>query len=155
MLAHAAAFLFALQAGANSLPNASTERIFSTIDHSEWCPAGNVQLDLQSGVSTVTPGATRPACTDPRLERPAKTGKIDPVRRAEFRTAFHRAMDEGLVNPECRGRGRPTEIVVSNGGTPVLVLTTGAATISAPHDLACWSRAADDLHRLLEDEFSN
>jgi hypothetical protein len=58
-----------------------------------------------------------------------------------------------LIDPVCRNGGRPKDIVVDNGATPVLILTSGAGTTSAPDDLSCWSDAASALHGVLEDAF--
>lgn len=127
--------------------------VFSTIEQSEWCPAGNVRLDLRTGRYDLTSGAVRPACIRRGLERPVKTGRLDAARLAAIRDAALRVLADGFVRPECRD-GKPSpEIVISNGGTPVLVLTTGVATRSAPDDLSCWSNAAGRLHRVLDETF--
>ena len=57
------------------------------------------------------------------------------------------------MEPACRNGGRPDRIITGNSGTPVLVLTTGAYTESAPHELTCWSEAAMALHGVLDELF--
>jgi hypothetical protein len=70
------------------------------------------------------------------------------------RSAYLRALSQGLENPVCQGGGRPDYIVIDNGGIKVLVLTSGAVAIAAPDDLTCWSDAASALKDLLEHMFS-
>lgn len=124
--------------------------ILATVDHSEWCPAGNVQLDLATGAYAFTATAGRPACLDPRLVRPVRRGRLAATDLAKIRLAYARAQSEGL--DRCQ-EGKPEDIVISNGGTPVLVLTSGARTIAAPDAYSCWSEAAFALHDALEAPF--
>jgi hypothetical protein len=60
-----------------------------------------------------------------------------------------------LENPDCQPGRRLNKVVVGNGGTPVLVLTNGRGTLSAPGELSCWSDAADALHETLDGAFSS
>jgi hypothetical protein len=133
-----------------------TAWIVATVNHSEFCPAGNVRLDLITGRYQFTAGLLRgPACDNSALDRPTRTGVLSPLHLAPIRAAFARALVEDVQTESCRfGRTAPAEeVVVSNGGTPVLVLTTGSFTLSAPGDLSCWSRAANALHQLLDRAF--
>lgn len=127
-----------------------TARLFATVDHSEWCPAGNVQLDLSAGRYALTRRAARPGCSDPTLNRPSVNDSLDRAGLAALRLAWERAQREGLENAACRAGGKPDDPIVSNGGTPVLILTSGAATIATPSDHSCWSDAALALHDTLE-----
>jgi hypothetical protein len=129
-----------------------TAIVFSTAGHSEWCPAGNVTLDLGTGRYTLTVTAPRRLCGRPDLERPIRTGRLDAAPLATIRSAYRLAAKEGLDGCD---NGSPTTIIVSNGGTPVVVLTSGAGTMAAPDDLSCWSGSAHALHRALEDAFSS
>ena len=127
-----------------------TAMIFSTVGQSEWCPAGNVLLNLSNGEYSFTARAPRRTCSDPNLERPVRKGRL-PIRRlAELRTAYLRAQAEGLNS--CRNGGRG-EVIVSNGGEQILTLTSGARSTSAPDELGCWTEAARGLHRALSDTF--
>jgi hypothetical protein len=63
------------------------------------------------------------------------------------------ARTEGMQNSECRSGGKPAELVISNGGTPLLALTTGRDVAWAPEDLSCWSEAAGALHEALDNVF--
>lgn len=125
--------------------------IFSTIGHSEWCPAGNVGLDLSTGDYAFTARAARRACNNRDLQRPVVRGRLDAARLAAVQQAYRRALTEGL--DVCRDGGRPQRIVVSNGGKPILVLTSGVGTTAAPDDLSCWSEAGLALQRTLADTF--
>ena len=127
--------------------------LFATVELSEWCPAGNVRLDLQSGRYAFTAGAPRRICHQRGLERPITTGRLRPDRLAAIRAAAVRGRTEGFIHPSCRGGPRRNEIVISNGGTPVLVLTNGVGTTSAPDDLNCWSEATSALYALLDHAF--
>jgi hypothetical protein len=127
--------------------------IFATIAHSEWCPAGNVQLNLRKGEFRHTPRAARRVCHDRGIERVSRSGRLSAAQLAAVRSAFDRVRTEGMVDPPCHaGRGqRP--LVISNGGTPVLALTDNLRTMSAPDELGCWSGAANAMHALLDQTF--
>jgi hypothetical protein len=141
------------EASADSAFVHRTAWIVATVGHSEWCPAGNVRLDLVTGRYALTPRASRRVCGEAGLERPVTEGRLDADRLAAVRAAYLRVLAEGLENPEC-AEGPPTDrIVVSNGGTPILVLATGAETGSPPEDLTCWSDAAFALHDALDEAF--
>ena len=131
-----------------------TAWVFSTVGQSEWCPAGNVMLDLRTGQYALTQRASRAVCNDPQLDRPVTRGTLTGGQLRLARAAYLRALSEGLENPVCRAGARPDYIVVDNGGTKVLVVTTGSLTLAAPDDLTCWSEAASALKELLDREFS-
>ena len=157
MLSALAALLAASQPAAPSEPDrlGRTAWIAATVEHSEWCPAGNVRLHLRTGRYALTRRAPGKICQDAKLERPVRTGSLDSERLAAIRAAALRVVAEGFESPACRDGGRPENIVISNGGTPTLVLTTGFATGSAPDDLSCWSDAATALHDLLDESFAS
>ena len=81
-------------------------------------------------------------------------GRLAAEKLAAIRTAFLRATSEGFESAACREGKKLDEIVISNGGTPILVATSGIGSLSAPDDLTCWSKAATDLQHLLDDAFS-
>jgi hypothetical protein len=130
-----------------------TAWIFSTVGHSEFCPPGNVTLDVRTGRYTFTPRASRRVCEDVTLERPVKRGRLTGVALAPIQTAYRRVLQEGFESQHCQDATRAQDIRISNGGTPILVLTTGRATASAPDDLSCWNDAASALHDLLDTTF--
>ncbi len=123
--------------------------VFATVGHSEWCPAGNVGLDLSTGEHAFTATAPRQSCNDRDLKRPVLKLRLEGARLASVQQAYRRAQIEGL--DACRDGKRPQKIVVSNGGTPILVLTSGAESKAAPDSYSCWSEAALQLHRALDD----
>ncbi|NYT42414.1 hypothetical protein HZY97_16700 [Sphingomonas sp. R-74633] len=129
-----------------------TATVFATVGHSEWCPAGNVQIDLVTGDYTLTPRAARSACQDPKLVRPVLRGRVDAGQLSAIRDAYRQVDAEGL--DACRG-GLPTEIVVSNGGTPIMVVTNGVGTRAAPEQYSCWNKAAFALHRAIDAPFQS
>jgi len=128
-----------------------TATIFATIDRSEWCPAGNVRLDLVTGRFALTSGASRDVCQTKDLQRPVRDGQLDEAQLGALRTAYSHAQELGLTL--CAGGKRPDRIVFSNGGPSILVLTNGAQTTAAPDDLACWTDAAIGLDRTLQQTF--
>ncbi|HEY0130480.1 MAG TPA: hypothetical protein VGB57_03675 [Allosphingosinicella sp.] len=128
--------------------------VVATVAQSEWCPEGDVRLDLRTGEYALTPRAPRRKCEDVRLERPVKTGILDPKRLVALRAVASRAASEGLESQACRNGERPDKVVVSNGGPQILVLATGATTASAPDDLSCWTEAAEALYHLLDQSFA-
>jgi hypothetical protein len=130
-----------------------TAWVFSTIAQSEWCPAGNVMLDLRTGGYTLTPRAPRSVCHRAGLDRPSTRGRLQGRSLEAVRVPYLQAMRDGLANPDCQPGKKPSKFVISNGGTPVMVLTTGQGTFSAPDELSCWSDAADALHRALDGAF--
>lgn len=125
--------------------------IFSTVGHSEWCPAGEVKVDLSTGKYEFTPRAKRRVCNKRKVKRPVAKGSLEASRLEAIRTVFQRARSEGL--DACAGGLNPQGIVVSNGGKRRLVLTTDAGTSTAPDEFSCWSDAANALHTVLEDTF--
>jgi hypothetical protein len=128
--------------------------VVATIQHSEWCPAGNVRLDLETGRFAFVARAARTACGDAQLKRRSVTGTMGIGQLERVSTLARRALAEGLDKPTCRNGGRPEESIGSNGGTPLLVVTTGSETHWASKILACWTGAAADLHDALDDAFS-
>lgn len=156
MLSMIAALLAASHAAADSkpLPLGRTAWIVATVEHSEWCPAGNVRLHLRTGRYSLTRRAPRRVC-GAAIERPVRTGTLDRERLAAIRAAASRVVMEGFESPACEKGEKPEDIIVSNGGTPTLVLTTGFATGSAIDDLTCWSDAATALHDLLDETFAS
>lgn len=130
-----------------------TAWIFSTVGHSEWCPAGNVKLDLRTGRFELTPRADRRVCGDHSLQRPIKMDKLNGAKLGALRTAYLRVLAEGVESHACR-YGEPHDIIINNGGVPILIVATGYATRSAPDDWGCWSEAANSLHELLNHAFA-
>lgn len=128
-----------------------TAVILGTVGQSEWCPAGSVRLDLATGEYALTARAPRAVCQDLDLERPIVEGRLDASRLHALRQAFQRATTDGLN--DCRGGRRPDEIIISNGGPHVLVVTHGRANDAAPTELSCWTEAAWALHHLLDETF--
>jgi hypothetical protein len=130
-----------------------TAWVFATVEHSEWCPAGNVRLDLRTGFYALTHLAARPVCNKARLERPILTGRLAANRLAAVRSAYRAVLDEGFTSPYCQNGRHPKMVIFSNGGPQILVLATGRFTAAAPEDLTCWSEAAYALQRALEEAF--
>jgi hypothetical protein len=128
--------------------------VFATIAHSEFCGAGNVRLDLRTGRYVMTPRVSQRICHKPGLERPVMTGRLGGKPLAAIRAAYRAILDNGFVSPYCQAGKHPDEIVISNGGTPTLVVATGAATGTAPDDLTCWSDSASALERALDEAFA-
>jgi hypothetical protein len=153
--------LAALAAAAQQAPPANaaslgqTAWIFSTIDHSEFCPAGNVKLDLRSGRYEPIQGAARKICDEANLERPVKSGKLGANQLARIQEAYLRVLNEGFESKACRNGEKLDHIIVSNGGTPILVLTTGNFSAIAPENLTCWSDSANAFHKLLGKTFGS
>jgi len=150
--------LFALIATVQPAPSPKpaaigrTARIFATVGHSEFCPAGNVTVDLPTGNYQATARADQRVCNQEGLERPSRKGKLSAQNLEDLRAAYIRALSEGLESRTCRQPGQ--DIIISNGGTPLMALTTGSFTVSVPNDLSCWSEAATALYDTLDQLFS-
>src|SRR3954471_12059953 len=84
-----------------------TAWVFATIGHSEWCPPGNVRLDLVSGRYELTGRAARRVCGRPGLERPVVTARLGGARLEALRAAYRRVVTEGPENPDCRDGKHP------------------------------------------------
>jgi hypothetical protein len=136
-------------------PNSSEEPrlIIATVGHSEWCPPGDVNLDLKTGRYFLVPRGPRESCNERDHPRAARQGVLRGEALERIRSASLRVDAVGALNPDCRDGGKPRDLVTSNGGTPRLALSTAAAVIRAPDDLSCWSGAVNQLHRILEDVF--
>ncbi|MEA3032088.1 MAG: hypothetical protein QOH86_104 [Sphingomonadales bacterium] len=130
-----------------------TAWIFATIGHSEWCPAGNVRLDLVSGRYDLTARAARRVCGRRGLERPVVAARLAGSRLETLRADYRRVLTEGLESPDCRDGKHPDQVWISNGGTPILVVATGADTAAPPEDVVCWSDAAKALRGALDETF--
>lgn len=134
------------------VPYGRTAVIFGTVGQSEWCPAGNVRIDLESGTYAFTARAPRTVCQNHDLQRPIAQGRLDVPRLQVLKEAYEQALADGL--DICRGGARrDDEFIVSNGGLHVLVVTSGRATYAAPTDLSCWTDGAWALHDLLDETF--
>lgn len=129
----------------------ATAVIFGTVGQSEWCPAGSVRVDLRTGRYALTARAPREVCQDLDLERPVVEGTLDATRRRALQQAFQRTILDGL--DDCRGGRRPDDMIISNGGLHILLVTDGGATDAAPSDLSCWTEAAWAMHNLLAATF--
>lgn len=150
------AFLFILATAqltgaANTDGLGASSLIMATVGHSEWCPAGDVRLELGSGRYLLTPRAPRATCNDPGLKRPTRRGALARPDLDRLRAAALRAQTEGMLNPDCRDGGKPQELVISNGGAPRLVLSTERGLFWASENLGCWSKAGRDLHKVLDE----
>jgi hypothetical protein len=131
-----------------------TAWLVATVGHSEFCPAGNLRLDLVTGRYQFTAGLLRSSiCERARGDRPTRAGVLSGAQLVTVRAAFRRAVTEDVKSETCREGRLPDEVLVNNGGTPVLILTTGQFTLSAPDNLACWSDAANALHETLDRVF--
>jgi hypothetical protein len=131
-----------------------TEWIFATVGQSEWCPAGNVRVDLTTGHYVLTSRAPRGVCNDPGLQRSTHEGTLNANKIALIREAYRRVLKERLQDSACDAGGRPTQIVIDNGGPHILIVSTGAMTVAAPSNLSCWTNAAFGLHDLLAHTFA-
>jgi hypothetical protein len=132
---------------------ASSVAIFSTVGHSEWCPAGTAYVDLGTGRYSLMPRAERSVCHKAKLQRRVKQGMLTSAQLSAIRKAYEATQADGLTLQVCRNGGRPTDIVVSNGGRVTLVVSGGTRTEAAPEELGCWTQAAKGLHDTLERTF--
>lgn len=130
-----------------------TAWILSTIERSEWCPEGHVRLDLRTGRYELASRLSRPVCNRPGIERPVRAGRLAANRLSQVRAAYLQVLREGLKGSQCLDGRRPETVILSNAGTPILVVAGDARTASAPDDESCWSEAAVALQNLLDDMF--
>jgi hypothetical protein len=127
--------------------------LVASVGHSEWCPPGTVQLDLMTGRYTVTAPRNWRTCRRPNWPRRTRTGVMTSLELVPIQVTFENATEGGLEHPLCRNGGHPEQIVISNGGTPVMRLTERGRTTAAPSDQTCWTGAASRLKCLLDAAF--
>lgn len=127
--------------------------LVASVGHSEWCPPGTVQLDLMTGHYTVTAPRDWRTCRRPSWALRTRAGMMTSLELVPIQVTFQNAIEGGLEHPLCRIGRRPEQIVVSNGGTPVMRLTERGRTTAAPNDRTCWTGAASRLQCLLETAF--
>lgn len=149
MFAFLAALMLVSQQAATQDPPAAT--IYSTVGHSEWCPAGKVELELDTGKFEFTPRASRRVCQKSGPNRPVVQGVLESSRLEAVRKAYRRAETEGLGKCGVGGTAEPA--LESKAGKQILVLMTGTGTTAPPDDINCWSEAAQALQDILEDTF--
>jgi len=127
--------------------------ILSTVGHSEWCPPGSVRVDLDTGRYLLAPRAPRATCNEPSRRPAVRRGALAGATLERVRAASLRLQADGMLNPDCRAGGKPRTLVITNGGTPRLTLSTDQGVVWAPDDLSCWSEAGRNLHEALEEIF--
>ncbi|MBO9576743.1 MAG: hypothetical protein J7494_13490 [Sphingobium sp.] len=152
-LAYFVPILIAAQAASAAPPPTSSAAIFSTVGHSEWCPAGTAYLDLRTGRYELMPRADRNVCHKAGLERRVTEGRLGAEKLDAVRKAQQAIGTEGLTRKACREGRDPEEIVISNGGRVTLVISDAVHTESAPENQSCWTDAARTLHQALERAF--
>src|SRR4051812_4905872 len=84
-----------------------TAWVFATIGHSEWCPPGDVRLDLTTGRYTLTPRSARRACNQTGRDRPGVAGRLGPAGLGAIRSAYRRGVGEGKVGAPLPGGKGP------------------------------------------------
>ena len=126
--------------------------LIADVQMSEWTPPGQVALDLATGTYQLSPARPRRAARG--APPPASLrGTLGAAQLSELRAAVDAAQTEGL--DRCADGRTPPEIIVSNAGTPRLVLNRGGGISSASEDLGCWTDSAQRLHQLLERTFDS
>lgn len=153
-LAYFAPLLLVAQAASAATPApAFSAAVFSTVGHSEWCPAGTAYLDLRTGRYELMPRAERSVCHKAGLERRVKQGTLAASKLSAVRKAQEAVGAEGLTLKACLEGRDPQEIVISNGGRVTLVISDAVHTEAAPENQSCWTDAARKLHQALERAF--
>ena len=127
--------------------------IISTIGQSEWCPAGDVRLELSTGSFVLRALTRSPDCNSQSFERPVTQGVLGASDLERVRVAALKVQADGLVRLECRRGGKPGQVVISNDGPRHLALSTDHGLSWTPEDLSCWTESGLDLHRTLEEVF--
>lgn len=154
MLSVALALLLSACAMASVPPPARQAVIVADVAMSEWTPPGQVTLDLRTGRYEIEPAPSRTA-SGPGARGPTLHGTLVGDRLDQVRRAWDSALSEGLEHPRCRSGDQPPRIVVSNAGTPRMVLADAGRTLIAPRQLGCWSQSAERLHTLMETLFDS
>lgn len=113
--------------------------VFALLDENEWCPAGSVYVDLQTGEFMLHPRLQRPNCYDASSVAEIEKGKLGSDDLDRLRKAVAKAVASGL-------RRKPCSIIIHNGGPRQLVITLPGYSATTPDDLGCWSKEAGELH---------
>ncbi len=127
-------------------PREMSGTIFALLDKNEWCPGGSVFLDLNSGSYVLHPRLERSACADNSTVAVIEKGRVSGQVLKRVRSEFADASRLGLRKNEC-------QIVISNGGPEILVLSSPVFSDITPENEGCWSAEAVILHQTLFDLF--
>lgn len=138
--------------GSASAP-ARSETITANVDMSEWGPPGEVSLDLGSGRYELTAAPRRGSRASGAVR--VRRATLAAAQLEQVRAAFAAARAQGLTEPVCEAGGAPPRIVISNAGTPYMVLTGERGTLTASKDRGCWTGTAQRLHDILEATFAS
>lgn len=122
--------------------HADSAALFALFDKNEWCPGGSVYLDLKTGSFMLYPRVVRRACDDPDAYGPVQQGMLAGDELRLLRSAYLQARQAGLRREDC-------ELVLSNGGPELLVITGPVFAARTPDDEGCWSEEAIALHDAL------
>jgi hypothetical protein len=120
--------------------------VFAVMGRNEWCPGGSVYLDLQTGAFMLYPRLTRSACSDRTAPLPVERGTLPLVELQRVRSAYQEARRIGLSRDKC-------EVVISNGGPQMVVITAPGFSARTPEQDGCWSEGANRLHAVLFEVF--
>ncbi|HEY0011633.1 MAG TPA: hypothetical protein VGB79_02130 [Allosphingosinicella sp.] len=129
-------------------PTASSPRnatVVASVANSEWTRSGEVSLDLRTGRYRLRHAPSR---LTPYAAVPFTRGRLRASELERIRAAYAAARAKGLEDDCSNGN-----IVISNGGADLLVLTEDGSTMRADLSVGCFTREAMALGRLLEDEF--
>jgi hypothetical protein len=121
---------------------AGSGAVFAVMGRNEWCPSGSVYLDLQTGAFMLYPRLTRSACSDRTAPSPVERGTLPLAELRRVRSAYQEARRVGLSREKC-------EVVISNGGPQMVVITAPGFSARTPEQDGCWSEGANRLHAVL------
>lgn len=139
-----------LAAGTGALAGSTAPRTVSgTVDQSEWAEPGQLTVDLDSGVYSVTPGVWASGERKGQPRGKVLSGTVQPAQLMKLNALAETASANGLVDTQCAATDRSERpgIVVSNGGEQTIALTLDGERETAHPDLECWTAAATELHR--------
>lgn len=141
--------LAGLIASSPAIASASDRSITTDVDRSEWHPPMKLTLELDSGRYRITPSQGPWPALIPKPE--PRSGVAPKALREELRRAFDDAA-VALADPRCSGPNASHRgIIVSNAGTPQLVLHVDGKSLPVGRSTECWTPATETLQRLLEE----
>ncbi len=133
-------------------PTSSADAISTDIDMSEWGSFKLLNLNLRTGVYTVT---AQPS-VDPLTRLPAaapRRGTLTEKQRARLSPLIRTALTEGLTDQACNRNPRLNHALTGNGGTPAMRITIGGKVFRSAPSYQCWRPAARKLDTALNDAF--
>jgi len=141
----------AITGAANDQASASSEVIETTIAHSEWGPYKALRLNMLTGEYELRSFSGKQADRSPRS---TKRGKLSAPALDRLRPAYKGVIRHGIVDAACSRDPQRNELIVGNGGVPLMTLRSSGHLYQAARSFQCWTPEAQALDTALNETFT-